>query len=192
MADKDDIVVRSITVDDLAELERFFVKAYGAETIFQDDRFINYYFPIQDDAGLCPCIIGTTPAGEIVSHYGLLHSGLMVMNKTYPMAWGVNAYTLPEWRGKGINTKILAHVKRHSEIHGVIGFTREAAAFYDKIGYNLFGYERFDRYIHVLDVEKKPRGEPIHRPRRVPVDVASPLESPRNPSGHERPCPRVV
>lgn len=70
------------------------------------------------------------------------------------MIWGVSAYTFPEWRGKGFNSKIIDFIIQHNDINGVIGFTRETASFYQKLGYNIFYFNRFTRYILVLNYNK--------------------------------------
>jgi len=45
------------------------------------------------------CVIGINPEGEIVSHYGGLFYEMKIDNNSHSLIWGVNAYTLPDWRG---------------------------------------------------------------------------------------------
>ena len=45
-------------------------------------------------------------------------------------------------------------ITNNNEINGVIGFTSQIALFYQKIGYNIFNFERFTRHILILETEK--------------------------------------
>jgi hypothetical protein len=78
---------------------------------------------------------------------------LLLHDEKIPIIWGVNAFTLEDWRGKGINSKIL-EMFLENEINGVIGFPPKAASFYKERGYNIFNYKRFSRYIYILDDDK--------------------------------------
>jgi len=70
------------------------------------------------------------------------------------MIWGVSAYTLEEYRGKGVNSKIIEFITNNFEVNGVIGFTSQTSLFYQKLGYNIFNFEKFSRHILVLENEK--------------------------------------
>lgn len=70
------------------------------------------------------------------------------------MIWGVSAYTLSEYRDQGANSQIVDFITNNNEINGVIGFTNQTALFNQKLGYNIFNFEKFTRYILVLNYEK--------------------------------------
>ena len=156
MKDNSEIIIRTVQVSDIKKLKNFFIKAYGKNTIFQNEQFLTHYF----DAGLnnksvfCNCLIGITENGEIVSHYGGLEYNLKINHKIHPMIWGVNAYTLPEYRGKGANSQIIDFITNNNEINGVIGFTSQTALFYQKLGYNIFKFEKYSRHVLILNSEK--------------------------------------
>jgi GNAT superfamily N-acetyltransferase len=71
------------------------------------------------------------------------------------MIWGVSAYTLEEYRGKGVNSKIIEFITNNFEVNGVIGFTSQTSLFYQKLGYNIFNFEKFSRHILVLKLKKQ-------------------------------------
>ena len=148
--------IKKISPTDIEQLANFFLKAYGEQSIFQSKQFLNWYFnSIQENEVYMPgCLIGVNKHNEIVSHYGGLKYHLVLEGKIYPITWGVNAFTFPEWRGMGINSEIIAHLKKENKINGVIGFTKKTANFYNSIDYNIFNYQRFKRFCKILDVNK--------------------------------------
>jgi len=156
MNDNNETIIRTVQLSDIEKLKLFFIKAYGLKTIFQNEQFLTHYF----DAGLnnksvfSNCLIGINKNGEIVSHYGGLEYNLKINNKIKSMIWGVSAYTLPEKRGKGINSQIVDYITNNYEINGVIGFTSQTSLFYQKLGYNIFKFEKFSRHVLILDYEK--------------------------------------
>lgn len=99
-------------------------------------------------------MIGINSNGEIISHYGGIFYEIKIENYIHPLIWGVNAYTLPEWRGKGINSSMVNYIIENNIIHGVIGFTKKTALFYEKVGYNIFNFQKFERYVLVLNKRK--------------------------------------
>jgi hypothetical protein len=156
VGDNHGFLIRNVETSDVDNLIPFFIKAYGKQTIFQNAQFLEHYFSSRKTGikSMSQCVIGLSPDGEIVSHYGGLFYDLRMKKDIHTLIWGVNAYTLPEWRGKGINSAIVNFINESSEINGVIGFTQTAAEFYQKIGYNMFDFNKFTRYVLVLDKEK--------------------------------------
>lgn len=156
MTDKKEITIRPAKHTDIENLKNFFIKAYGNQTIFQDGQFLEYYFRSihSNKPTFINSLIGINEKEEIVSHYGGLDYSLIIKNKSHSLIWGVNAYTLPDYRGKGVNSKILDYFIKNNEINGVIGFTDSTASFYQKTGYNIFNYNKFNRYILILDHKK--------------------------------------
>jgi GNAT superfamily N-acetyltransferase len=156
MKNTNEIIIRTAQISDLERLKKFFIKAYGEKTMFQNEDFLNHYF----DASLnkkpvfSNCLIGINNKEEIVSHYGGLEYKLIIKNKIFSMIWGVSAYTLEEYRGKGVNSKIVEFITNNFEVNGVIGFTSQTSLFYQKLGYNIFNFEKFSRHILVLENEK--------------------------------------
>ena len=150
------ITIRPAHVSDIKNLCNFFSEAYGPQTVFQNKEFLMHYFAAFNKSrpSFGMCVIGVNSVGGIVSHYGGLYYKLKMGQVTWPIIWGVNAYTLPEWRGKGLNTKIVSYILDNNEINGVIGFTRETSLFYQKNGYNMFNFDRFSRFVSVLDYTK--------------------------------------
>ncbi len=145
--------IKVVEKKDFENLIVFFKKAYGVQTVFQNIRFLKHYFSSREKFPVprYASLIAIDSRGKVVSHYGGLFYELRIGSNIHTLIWGVNAYTLPEWRGKGINSLIVNYVLENSEIHGVIGFTEKTASFYEKTGYNIFNFQRFTRYISILD-----------------------------------------
>ena len=151
----ENITIRPANISDTDALIDFYIKAYGDKTIFQDKTFLYHYFKSFDDRKevFGNNVIAVNTDNKIVSHYGGLSYNLMVNGNKYPFTWSVNAYTLPEWRGKSLNSKLVNHVLDESVVVGVIGFTIKTAQFYNDLGYNTFEFNRFSRHILVIDAE---------------------------------------
>lgn len=148
--------LRKAQFTDLEKLMEFFRKAYGEQTVFQNEKFLLYYFGSTDTKGQTfeNSIIGVTKDGEVVAHYGGLKYNLKIESEVLSIVWGVSAYTLPEARGAGINSGIVDCLINDNLINGVIGFTKKTAEFYKKKGYNIFSFERFSRFVFIIDFVK--------------------------------------
>src|SRR5690606_28971976 len=118
-----------------------------------DEKFLLYYFDAHKEksAPLSYSLIAINSDGEIVSHYGGIHNQLKLNDTVISVVWGVNAYTLPEWRGEGINSKIVSRLQKNNEANAVIGMPFDAPGFYKNIGYNIFSRGTFSRFVYVLD-----------------------------------------
>ena len=152
MIEENQVIIRRANKSDLEELKDFFIKAYGESTVFQDGQFLLYYFKtIYNNLDpLHYSVVGVTHNGEIVSHYGGLDYKLILNDKIISVIWGVNAFTLPEWRGKGINSKIVKFINDTNVANACIGMTLNTALFYKRVGHNIFNAERFTRFIYCL------------------------------------------
>ncbi len=157
MQNQDAIQIKKLKLADLPLLRDFFLAAYGSATVFQEVEFLKWYF--FDQAGLADKAAGSifaldTDQNKIVSFYGGLSSEMEVNNYKVPLIWGVNAFTLPAYRGMGLNKKLISEVIKETTTHAVIGFTPKAAAFYKQLEYNLFDNQRFARFVFVLYPDK--------------------------------------
>ncbi|MBE2281645.1 MAG: hypothetical protein IAE91_14760, partial [Ignavibacteriaceae bacterium] len=83
----------------LTTISKAFIDFYSDSTIFQDHKFLKWYFLEYSTAIKTPTNIVFERNDKIVSHYGLLHSKLSYNNKVTDIIWGVNAFTLNEYRG---------------------------------------------------------------------------------------------
>jgi len=153
MADNRDFTIRPASVKDLKALTSFFKIAYGEKTVFQDPGFLKYYFKSFEDKNdpLGANLIAINFEGEIISHYGGLHYVLILADELVSGCWGVNAFTLPEWRGRGINSKIVKSLAEKNDFNAVIGMPFEAPFFYKKYGYNIFDKKTLSRFLLVLN-----------------------------------------
>ena len=147
------VKTRYVRTNDLDKIRKFFVSCYGDKTVFQNKDFLFWYFSSRDNdkSIMKKCIISESDDGQIVSFYGGLERYLRFGNRLIPFVWGVNAYTLPEWRGKGLNSGIVKQLMENNTINGVIGMNSKDAQFYDSVGYNMFNMHTFDRYVLVLN-----------------------------------------
>lgn len=148
-----EIIIRKAQVTDIDSLTKFFVKAYGNQTVFQNKSFLLYYFDSfnKKSKPFSNSLIAINPQGEVVSHYGGLFYELKLNQKIIPVIWGVNAFTLPDWRGKQINSKIVNFIHNNNEANAVIGMPFDAPFFYKKLGYNIFEKKTLNRFIYILD-----------------------------------------
>ena len=151
MIEENQVIIRRAQTSDLEKLKEFFIKAYGESTVFQNEEFLLYYYKTLYSEPLYYSLVAVTLNGEIVSHYGGLDYKLILNDKIIPVIWGVNAFTLPEWRGKGINSKIVKYIHDDNEVNAVIGMPLNAPIFYQKFGYNIFNKETFNRFIYALN-----------------------------------------
>lgn len=148
--------IRHAKSSDIKQLISFFIKAYGKNTIFQNEVFLNHFFSSYSRFGsnFNNSVIALNSKGDIISHYGGIECHLKFNNKIFPLIWGVSAYTLPEYRGKGFNSQMLSLVSKNNGINGVIGFKNETAKFYEKFNFNVFNFLRFNRFIYVNNIQK--------------------------------------
>ncbi len=144
---------RYVKNNDLDKIKNFFVSSYSEKTVFQDKEFLSWYFSSldSDKSIMKKCIISQSDDGRIISFYGGLQRYLKLGDKSIPFVWGVNAYTLPKWRGKGLNGSIVKQLMENNEINGVIGMNYKTAQYYVNVGYNMFNLMTFDRYVLVLN-----------------------------------------
>jgi hypothetical protein len=152
MTKNDSIILRKASLEDLPKLSTFFIKVYGNSTIFQLPNFIEYYFQCPNDSTriLKANWIGLNPSGEIVSHYGGLEYKMVFGDKLINAVWGVNAYTLPEYRGQGLNGSLVKMLFEENQLNATIGMSLDTHKFYKKIGYQVFDHVRFSRFIFVF------------------------------------------
>lgn len=140
---------RRLQESDLPALIQFFRQCYGPETVFQDPDFIRWYLAGAPDGGL-ESLVAVSDTDAVVAHYGGLPTILQLGGRAVPMVWGVNAYTLPDWRGRGIGQRLVEMMMDRYDVFGVIGFTPKTADFYHAAGFNVFGKLRFHRFALAL------------------------------------------
>lgn len=148
-------IIRNVEPTDKEKLRDFFIKAYGDKTVFQDFDFLSWYYDTREGPSqfMSGCVVGVSSDGEIISHYGGLYYQLAIRGEIIQLMWGVNAFTLPEWRGKGLNSKIVQYLADTNEANAVIGMPFDAPFFYQKLGYTIFNKDTLDRYIYPLSEE---------------------------------------
>src|SRR4051794_21944473 len=93
--------IRETVEADLPALASFFREAYGEQTAFQDAGFLRWYFTRPEPPGVFESLIASTADGAVVAHYGGLPGELWLHGRPVSFVWGVNAFTLPAWRGVG-------------------------------------------------------------------------------------------
>lgn len=138
---------------DLFELSRFFRNAYGEKSAFANQDFLSFYFSnsSQNEGKFNEMGFAAFFGETIVSYYGILHSNLVLNQGVLPIKWMVNAFTLSEYRGKGLNTAIIENLKKRYDTLGVISFPKESLGFYESLGFNTFQRSTLSRYIYNLN-----------------------------------------
>jgi len=147
-------IIKHIDFKDLGPLIEFFREAYGQNSIFQNELFLKWYFSPEGyniKNFMKKNIICLTNDGKIVSHYGGICYNMKIGTDIIPCTWGVSAYTLKNWRGQGINSKIVDINIQSNDINGVIGFTDKTGDFYRTLSYNIFNFKRFHRFIFIIN-----------------------------------------
>ena len=148
-----DYSIRLAQPHDLPALITFMRQAYGPNTIFQSEEYLRWYLgrgPHGETGFHLESQIAVTPAGAVVGHYGGLSGKLLLNGRLVSLVWGINAYTLPEYRRFGIGKQVIEATMARHDVYGIIGVTRKVAEFYVEIGFNLFDYQRFIRYVRPL------------------------------------------
>jgi GNAT superfamily N-acetyltransferase len=144
--------VRLMKKSDLEHLAFFFVKAYGSQTIFKDINFLNWFFYGFNSKPISA--VALSNQNKIIAFYGAIKSNLSLGGKILTLHWGVNAYTLKEYRGLGIGESLLQLAREQCDIFGVIGFTKKTAQIYSRLDFNLFNYNRARAHILALNKNK--------------------------------------
>lgn len=145
--------IRWAKMNDIPAIADFFKKAYGPLTIFSDFGFLRWYFGSGADAEHLLSIIAVTDDGRVVAHYGGIQDELRLEDRCIRMVWGVSAFTLLEYRGRGYGAALVQFLMDRYEVFGVIGFTPKTAGFYDDNGFHLFEHHRFHRHVAMLRPE---------------------------------------
>lgn len=122
---------------------------YGESTIFQDHKFLKWYFSTNTSNLSIPSNVVVEKNEHIVSHYGLLLSKISFGSKIVNINWGVNAFTIVEHSGKGYNSQIVNSILSLNTVLGVIGFTPKVRNFYLSKGFLLFKFKRFKRFVYI-------------------------------------------
>ncbi|MBW3466386.1 GNAT family N-acetyltransferase [Arthrospiribacter ruber] len=147
--------IRKARASDISNLIEFFIRIYGEHTVFQVEAFLKYYFqsPWNKGSILESNWIGLNSKDEIVSHYGGLHYKLILGENIIDTIWGVNAYTLPDWRGLGFNSTLVQKLFDANPINATLGMALDTHKFYKKLGYNVFDHQRLKRYLFLFREE---------------------------------------
>ena len=141
----DNIKIRTSTLDDidiLLEFEQGVIKAERPFDVTLGADPITYYnleeLIVSDDASLVVAEI----EGEIIgSGYALIKPGRHYLNHEFYSYLGF-MFTLPEYRGRGVNTKIIEKLKKWSHSKGlkemrltVYDENYKAIKAYEKVGF---------------------------------------------------------
>jgi hypothetical protein len=141
--------IRYANSKDQKKLLIFFSKAYGKKSVFTNPQFLEWYLLNNNNSAI---IIGKN--GEVQAHYGCLKYKISFKGTSYPMVWGVNAYTLPKYRGDGLGKKLFSFIMENKPFFGVIGFHPKICDFYRSQGFQVFN-KRSKTFLKAFQVEFK-------------------------------------
>lgn len=144
--------IRRALITDIPNLTAFFQKSYGSASIFSDPLFLKQYFQSSNPDFLNAFI--AVKESEILSNYGMREQLFLYDGNCINIAWGVNAFSLPEFRGQGLGDALVDAFCDEYPFAGVIGFHRKTADYYRKRNFELFGCERFVRWFIPFNLNK--------------------------------------
>jgi len=91
--------------------------------------------------------------GKVVAFYGCRAYKLQLLGQIVSMSQNANAYTLKDWRRKGISGSMVDYVHNNNEGNLAIGMKPSTRDFYANDGYNAFGGDPMPRF--VLNLNEK-------------------------------------
>ena len=144
-------IYRKANLDDQEKLICFFSEAYGSNSALANKEYLNWFFfndgkPYQNN---WIALIDN----KIVSHYGIIKTEFQFNEQEFDIYFGVNSFTLPNYRGKSISSIIFNQLKSDIPNLVVIGFSKKTKEFYKKNGFNLHEDRRFERFVKVTNYE---------------------------------------
>ncbi|MBT8307546.1 MAG: GNAT family N-acetyltransferase [Maribacter sp.] len=148
----DEVKIRKATLDDIAVLLKFEQGVIKAERPFDvtlDEDPITYYdleeLIVSDDASL---VVAEIDGAIISSGYALVKPSRHYLNHKFYSYLGF-MYTLPKYRGRGVNTRIIEELKQWSYSKGL---QEIRLTVYDKNSIAIRAYEKVGFKKHIIEM----------------------------------------
>jgi ribosomal protein S18 acetylase RimI-like enzyme len=148
----DEVKIRKATLDDIAvllEFEQGVIKAERPFDVTLDEDPITYYdleeLIVSDDASL---VVAEIDGAIISSGYALVKPARHYLNHKFYSYLGF-MYTLPKYRGRGINTRIIEELKQWSYSKG---FKEIRLTVYDENSIAIRAYEKVGFKKHIIEM----------------------------------------
>ncbi|MBT8313373.1 MAG: GNAT family N-acetyltransferase [Maribacter sp.] len=148
----DEVKIRKATLDDIAVLLKFEQGVIKAERPFDvtlDEDPITYYdleeLIVSDDASL---VVAEIDGAIISSGYALVKPARHYLNHKFYSYLGF-MYTLPKYRGRGVNTRIIEELKQWSYSKGL---KEIRLTVYDENSIAIRAYEKVGFKKHIIEM----------------------------------------
>lgn len=118
--------------------------------------------------------------GKVVAFYGCRAYKLQLFGQIVSMSQNANAYTLKDWRRRGISGSMVDYVHNNNEGNLAIGMKPSTRDFYANDGYNAFGGDPMPRFVFNLNEKTYEIIEHIGQDmemayERIPVKPTAPI-----------------
>lgn len=148
----DEVKIRKATLDDIAvllEFEQGVIKAERPFDVTLDEDPITYYdleeLIVSDDASL---VVAEIDGAIISSGYALVKPARHYLNHKFYSYLGF-MYTLPKYRGRGVNTRIIEELKQWSYSKGL---KEIRLTVYDENSIAIRAYEKVGFKKHIIEM----------------------------------------
>tara|TARA_B110001454_G_scaffold142753_1_gene132549 strand:+ start:4227 stop:5285 length:1059 start_codon:yes stop_codon:yes gene_type:complete len=142
--------VRLVSFDDEKKLEKFYDFVYGEKHILNNTAHHDWQFLSNPYNSLnTKSIVVAEDNDQFVAHMGLIPVPVKIYNEIKLCAWHVSFFTLEEFRGMGLGTKMIQFSDSIFDGVGAMGSSDSARRIHIKNGGKNF--DKINRYIKILN-----------------------------------------
>ncbi len=178
----DTYTVRHVRLDDVPKMPAFFREAYGEQSVFISEQFLKFYFgsPYMPVDLATSLLAECNETGKVVAFYGCRAYKLQLFGQIVSMSQNANAYTLKDWRRRGISGSMVDYVHNNNEGNLAIGMKPSTRDFYANDGYNAFDGNPMPRFVFNLNEKTYEIIEHIGQDldmayERIPIQSTAPI-----------------
>ncbi len=142
-------MTRFVKNDETDKLSIFYNKAYGQNHILDDPLHHNWQFKINPFNKLSSKSILINEYTEISSHLGLIPTELKIYDEIKTACWHVSFFTLEEYRGRSLGSKLLEYSNNFFDFTMVLSGSEGTKKIYLNTKGKYLG--NLNRYIGILD-----------------------------------------
>ena len=134
------------------EMKEFIKSTYSSDYWMLDNEYFDWWFrdsPSNWDNNY-RIIVGILN-NKIISFVGQVANTFLVKGREYRGAWYTNGMIHPDYRGRGLGTKIYDAAKQFTKFAAAVSFNEPAGHIFQKIGFNTFNWRRMKRAIYLTN-----------------------------------------